>query len=170
MINLAGVKDCDATISEELRLARIPALNAISVSRDEVPWKVYGQLGPFQFYRAWYYYIVSGGLVPLKIAEEMYADPLGQKDVRCAGDCACRPPKQWCDYFYDGKQCCSLKEQAGFDRYIKKGLFKEQDIYSKYHFCENPEELGEGVIASYHIDSLAGLRFFADSITKAGLI
>lgn len=95
MINLAGPwsAEKDYVIEMELRAAGIEP-----VKRDkplgEVQSKVTGKLGGFTFERAWYYYRVSG-LVPIAMAREMYADPIGQRDVRAAGDCACRPPEQW---------------------------------------------------------------------------
>ena len=49
---------------------------------------------PFVFTRGWYYWRVSG-FIPLPIAEILYEDPVGRKDVRVAGHCGCPPPRDW---------------------------------------------------------------------------
>jgi len=33
--------------------------------------------------------------MPLGAAEELYEDPVGHRDVRVVGHCACPPPKDW---------------------------------------------------------------------------
>lgn len=95
MINLAGPwsAEKDYVIELELRLAGIEPVKR-EKPFDEVQSKVTGNLGAFTFERAWYYWRVSG-LVPIEMAREMYADEIGQRDVRVAGDCARRPPEQW---------------------------------------------------------------------------
>lgn len=120
MRNLAGQDDCDIYIREELEKAGIMPFALSEPGRSEVPYTVFGCLGAkslseedqrffdrmgttlefaatmssFVFSRAWYYWCVSG-YVPLPIAEEMYANPNGIKDIRVAGHCACPPPSEW---------------------------------------------------------------------------
>lgn len=49
----------------------------------------------FVFMRAWYYWVVMGS-VPLEVAQEMYANPIGKKDVRIAGHAGrVAPEKPW---------------------------------------------------------------------------
>lgn len=118
MKNLAGVEDCDEHIRKELTEAGITIVDA-SEHKGEVPYRFIGVLGmqdfnemehsvicqydptriyaessSFSFRRAWYYWVVVG-YVPLYVAEELYNDPVGKKDVRVEGHCACPPPEEW---------------------------------------------------------------------------
>ena len=52
---------------------------------------------PDVFTRAWYYWCVSG-YVPLHVAEEMYENPNGRKDIRANGHCGCPPPSEQLHY------------------------------------------------------------------------
>ena len=92
MKNLAGDKDCDETIREELRRCRVPAVYTPSESRGEVPSWLTGRLGAFTFSRRWYYWSAEGE-VPVSVAWELYEDPVGKSDVRVAGHCGCPPPE-----------------------------------------------------------------------------
>lgn len=122
MQNLAHNENCDVVILEELGKAGIMAFKTSQSDKPhyDVPYTVIGALGsepltdedqrifdrigttpefletmaPFVFTRAWYYWNVTG-FVPLAIAEEMYANPNGAKDIRVAGHCACPPPSAW---------------------------------------------------------------------------
>lgn len=71
----------------------------------------------FVFVRRWYYWSVKG-YVPLKVAQEIYADSVGRRAVRAGGDCACRPPETW----------------------IEKHYVAGQDVVSSYHI-DNQEGL-----------------------------
>jgi len=57
MINLAGIKDADITIREELYLAGIEAIPM--EGKGEVPFTVCGRIGHWKLERAWYYWIAS---------------------------------------------------------------------------------------------------------------
>lgn len=155
MKNLAGAKDCDVTIREELDKAGIMPLTLREPGRSEVPYTVFGCLGArplseesqryfdrtgttpefaktmgsFVFTRAWYYWCVSG-YVPLAIAQQIYANPNGVKDIRVAGHCACPPPSEW---------------------------------IVRHKVC------GMDVVDSYHIDSQEGLNYFVQTIKAKGL-
>ena len=119
MKNLAGVEDCDVYIREELEKAGIAVYNLREPCKSEVSYVLYGSLGGkqltddekahmervgflestakhfsvFVFTRAWYYWRVNG-YVPLPIAEEMYANSNGVRDIRANGHCACPPPSE----------------------------------------------------------------------------
>lgn len=96
MKNLAGNKDCDADVEAELTRAKIDIVRAEFPADREVLTRIAGKLGPFVFERRWRYWTVSGPM-PLDLAEQMYADPIGVSDVRVAGHCACPPPKKWAE-------------------------------------------------------------------------
>ena len=95
MFNLAGRIENNPYINLELSLAGIHILKG--KSKGEVQYNFEGYIGSaceFKFHRAWAYWIVDG-FVPLYIANELYADPVGEKVVRVQGHCGCPPPEQW---------------------------------------------------------------------------
>lgn len=93
MLNLAGRGNCDEVIRRELTRARIPVVEVARVNR-EVAYSVMGKLGNLEFTRAWSYWVVSGP-VPLNVALELYADPVGVTDIRVAGHAGCPSPADW---------------------------------------------------------------------------
>ena len=98
MINLAGKADCDRYIREELVRCGIQPLEVERIDHPDVKTSLLGVLTigdhEFKFQRLWYYYAVSG-MVPIQIAEMLYADPVGVKDIRCGGHCGCPHPKEY---------------------------------------------------------------------------
>lgn len=161
-MNLAGREDADYHILDELRVSRITAIVGDAVP-GEVPSQVTGRLGPFSFVRRWYYYSVAGD-VPLHVAVELYGDPLGKRDVRVAGHCGCPPPEPpWVTWRLPcGGTVVPLSGQS--ESTIRWGAENE------YAFSDDPASLcATPVISSYHIDSEAGLRLFADTIKRHGL-
>jgi len=112
MQNLAGNKECDRQISFELRLSGVEIKNAPDGMRNtgEVPYSIWGELGKFEFHRAWYYWVVKGPL-PYDVAQEIFADPLGKRDVRAKGDCGCRLEDNMIEWFdADGHKLVSNAE------------------------------------------------------------
>ncbi len=160
MKNLAGVKECDATIMEELEKAGILPFNIARENENtEVPYGVIGRLGDFEFRRAWYYWVVKGS-VPLNVAEEMYNDPTGKKDVRVAGHCGCPPPENWA--FPEKESIVAYLKNAGRELSITNGELA--------NLCNAGEIKGERFVNNYHIDSQAGLNLFVATIKKHGLV
>ena len=111
MKNLAGDKDADKYVREELRLAGIPMEN--EVSKGEVPYNTIGKINGWTFRRAWYYWMVSipdseKGL-PLDIAMELHLrkNPTDDNEImgnsiRVGGHCGCPSPVEYGAYpFYD---------------------------------------------------------------------
>lgn len=97
MRNLAGDSNCNAFIAEELVEAGIVlAIDRAGIKR-EVHATIVGRIGGLSLVRGWYYWMVSGP-VPLAVAEELYADPVGSTDVRVAGHAGRPPPSEWEDY------------------------------------------------------------------------
>jgi len=164
MKNLAGVKDCDVYIINELNEAGITILSVNQI-KGEVPYTVIGILGNFTFRRAWYYWMVDGD-VPLEIAKEIYVSSVGKKDIRVAGNCGCPPPEEW----------AFPKPEV----LIKLGICKPPS--NEHPFGDGPtcEELAKmcnnGIITAprfvdtYHIDSQNGLNLFVNTIKKYDLI
>jgi len=42
----------------------------------------------------------------------------------------------------------------------------EEIFRQKYRYTKTPKKGGKGYVTSYHIDSLAGLQLFADTVRK----
>jgi len=143
MKNLAGVEKCDDYIRDELEKAGITPFEILK-GTSEVPYSVIGLLGhddyderdinffkrhklaikiaSFHFTRNWYYWIVSG-YVPLDVAEIMYANPNGVKDIRAAGHCGCPPPSEQVDrILVCGKKVVSsyhIDSQEGLNYFVQ---------------------------------------------------
>jgi len=165
MINLAGVRECDVHMRSELVQAGVPIID-IPRENSEVPYTVMGKLGKYEFRRAWYYWMVNGN-VPLEAAQEMYADPIGKKDVRVAGHCGCPPPEEWTRWYTtDGKLVVKTKELPEYRKFIDKGIFKES-VLDDLVFTDDPQSVGAlGFIEHYHIDSQEGLNLYVATIKK----
>lgn len=172
MRNLAGVADAGAYIVLELLCAGIaPELRADMLERSEVPTRVIGRLEPFTFERRWYYYSVSGR-VPLAVAEELYADPIGQRDVRVAGHCGRPPPASWARHFdvegtrviVDPDGSRELQANAFFEAHpdLAEGRCKRYVRDIAYVQVESYVDL-------YHIDSQAGLNLFVATLRRHNL-
>ncbi|MDO8435637.1 MAG: hypothetical protein Q7S89_03100 [bacterium] len=172
MENLAGRKDCDVAIERELVRCGIEIVR--DQPRDgEVPSSIRGKLGRHKFSRAWYYW-VARGLVPIHVARELYADPVGKTDIRVNGNCGCPAPGEpggeatWLTA--DARIVASAAEEAKFHGYIAKGIFKES-VLDEYVFSDDPRSLGaQEYIDGYHIDTEVGLRLFADTLKKHYLV
>jgi len=173
--NLAGrpPRKSDPEIEQELTHAGIELVrrNAL-VDHPEVFTHLTGLLetrwGAFRFHRNWYYWSASGR-VPLALADQMYADPVGKKDVRCGGHCGCPPPSQMARrYMLDGKTVVPLAEKAEFDHMVDhfraRGRPDDADrILNNLFFSDDPNA-GEAFVENYHIDSQAGLNLFVRTI------
>jgi len=168
MQNLAGNKDCDKFIEQELRRSKIGVIHG-ERTRGEVPASITGKLGPFTFVRAWYYWMVSGP-VPLTVARELYADPIGATDIRVAGHCGCpAPEKPWTTLIApDGRQVVDSGEREGFKVFFNEPKGKELAL--EIVFSDDISAVGAQEFAmSYHIDSEVGLRLFADTMRRYSL-
>ena len=170
MKNLAGDPKCDEDIRRELTRARVPIVPI--EKRGEVPATLGGQLGAFNFRRAWYYWVVSGH-VPLDVAREIYEDPVGRTDVRSGGDCACRPPETWATY-YDADGLILESDPDGKEEFTYRSLIERGHLtaegLSRIHFVPD-KRIGyaRAVVDCYHIDSEVGLRLFVDTLRAHGL-
>jgi hypothetical protein len=169
MKNLAGIKECDVDIRRELEKARIPIVE-IEPERTEVPYRLIGRLGGFEFRRAWYYWMVHG-LVPIGVAKELYTDPIGVTDIRVAGHCACPPPENpWLKYIgEDGKELIPEEQRGEWERCFKAEA-AEMMAKNNLRFSTDREQEGQAYVDSYHIDTQEGLRLFADTLRKYKLV
>ncbi len=183
MINLAGNKDADKHIEEELYLAGIPIEKEEGMciekdtnwathtdgSRSEVPYSITGSLAGWTFWRAWYYYVAScrNGLgLPYDIAVRMHEmkypisseqyNILGQV-IRVEGHCGCPHPQTRRYSTLDSIE----KEFVGAREQHPNIDFNTGEAFNKSWLREV-----EGIkyIRLYHIDTQVGLNVFAGAI------
>lgn len=171
MKNLAGVKDCDKDIREELYLAGIEVVPLDA--KGEVPFTIAGRIGNWKLTRAWYYWIVSveipsDGLL-LEDAMKLHNKPnpvdsdriLGTS-IRCGGHCGCPSPDEY------GAQ--PVYDEALNQKLIALG-YEEKTLGSVKYVDINVGEISklnqEGkldvpfYVGNYHIDDQIGLNEFA---------
>lgn len=161
MKNLAGVKECNSVLAEEL-LSAGAELVEVDKTRSEVPYTYVGKAGDWTLTRAWYYWVASteGQGLPLAIAEVMHNKPYpealceGRKivygdQIRVAGHCGCPPPNEWA--FPDFKELLpQLDEKNITDRtYGNLAKLLDEGVLT-----------GERFVKNYHIDSQEGLNEF----------
>jgi hypothetical protein len=171
MRNLAGDKQSDAVIRRELERCRILVVDRdVKCGNPEVAQTITGNLPGFEIHRAWYYWVVSGR-VPLAVAQEIYADPVGKTDVRVAGHCGCPAPEApWVDWLTDdGKEVISTKDYEEC-RAMGERLKWPPEILAKYAVSDDPPSIAKPYVTSYHIDSEIGLRLFVDTLRKHGVL
>lgn len=165
MQNLAGNPRATGRVTRELTRCGIPIVQKDEPPRGEVKSAVYGQLGPFTFKRAWYYYRVNGPM-PIKIARDLYENPVGKTDIRVAGHCRCPPPEEpWITSRNPetGKEIVATEKRRDFD---KLGEELKQDLlarFEKENEWGDPAD-GEVFVESYHIDTELGLYLFVQAV------
>jgi len=96
--NYAGRDNIDDKLEEELKVAGISVFKAemFRESSGEVKTSVRGTLGPWNFERAWYYWIATGPGLPPAYAWMLYESH--GKQARIMGHCGC-PDPSYCGGF-----------------------------------------------------------------------
>lgn len=166
--NLAGDPLYDKYILQELERHCIEPVRCKSNSQDEVCSSLTGRIGKFTFRRKWSYWVINGAL-PLEYAMAIYADPVGRQYVRAGGDCACRNPEIWANFFdTDGNELYidpGGKQREQISNLLEKCLLKNTD---NFIFFESEKERDKHVARSfvdlYHVDSDLGLHLIVDTI------
>jgi len=164
MINLAGNKDADKHIYEELYLAGIEAIK--ENSRGEVPYTVIGRIGNWRLRRAWYYWIASAerredGL-PLDIAMKLHNTKHPTKEImgntiRSGGHCGCPSPVEFgAEPVYDEAFKLELKLIREDPETITNGRVSE--------LCHLKIITAPRYVDCYHIDDQIGLCEFGKII------
>ena len=187
MKNLAGVKDADKYILEELYLAGIEAVK-IETTSGEVPYAFIGKIGRWKLERRWYYWSVfvdkSEKGLPLDKAEILYIKKhptdetvtLGQI-IRAGGDCTCPSPKE--SYVaqpkYNAEFIAECKSIGTPTRSLKSmGIGEDETEYPDLNVGEIAKLCLEGKIKAeryvdiYHIDEQIGLNEFASFLNIVG--
>jgi hypothetical protein len=168
MINLAGNKQADVEIRVELQRARLEIISADRTGH-EVSTTIAGKLGAWMFWRAWYYWVAEapeGKGIPIELARQLHADPIGKTDVRVGGHCGCPSPDEYGATYLDaaGRLLVREAEREQMEYFIKKG-FVRADAMDGRAYAANPKtDAHHATVDSYHIDSEAGLRLFVDAL------
>jgi len=175
MINLAGNHNCNKEIEAELRRAKIASV-VINDTNGEVPASIGGvihsKFGDITLTRAWRYWVAKGN-IPLEIAKDLYADPVGVTDIRVTGHCGCPPPEDpWLEYEHESKEIVldvDGSQEKEIKYFIQKGTIKK-DCLDRVIFVSSKEERKEKAqkvfVKMYHIDTEIGLRVFSDTIRR----
>jgi hypothetical protein len=178
MINLAGIKEADEYILEELYLA---GLEPISIKEDggEVPYSYIGKIKDWTLRRGWSYWSASvpeaiKGLI-LDKALKLYniAYPLKSKYIllgqiaRAGGDCGSLSPDSYVSQpIYNDE----LDEKLIVLGYKKKYIdFLEKEIISISvgkiaELCNSGKLIVDRYVRNYHIDNQIGLCEFVKFI------
>ena len=168
MKNLAGVKKCDQTITEELKTAGIAQVNSDKNKKSEVPYSVEGiietKMGTLSLTRAWTYWVVEG-FVPLALAEKLYEDSEGKKSVRVAGHCDRVDPKT--QVVYVDRRGKELYPKSELKKYDKDSLVYQMVKKNKsIRFVDDPTKDGKPCVKNYHIDTQEGLNLFNQVVSS----
>lgn len=167
MINLAGNKDANRFIEEELYLAGIPSF--FEKSEGEVPYTIIGKLRNWTFKRAWYYHVAScleGLGLPYNRAVELHERkyPVSNEDyrilgqsIRVNGHCGCPHPK---DYNYPTLKSID-QETIELTKKCPSIHFNTEEALNRATLRELN---GVRYIRLYHIDTQIGLRELANKI------
>lgn len=181
MKNLAGDKNADETILEELYLADIPAIKVSNNNDGEVPYSYIGRIGKWNFRRAWYYWLVyvedgETGL-PLKIALELHnkkhpvKDDILGKIIRSGGHCEAPSPDEYGAKPINNDELNKQLEALGYKKTYYKSL---NNSYISVTYGEVSKLCNEGKLTveryvdCYHIDEQIGLNEFAKTIKEEG--
>ena len=180
MENLAGYAAADSVIEEELFTVGIEPCYGPR-STGEVATQVTGKVEAadgtvFTFIRAWRYWIVKGEL-PLSVALELYKHPYGKR-CRAGGHCASPSPETQATYRHtpDGLEVSILDANTRenfqkLDRGEIESTFLAEvltKIRKEILFVDSVAERDKlstfAFVPEYHVDTLAGLKLFVDTI------
>lgn len=172
MKNLAGEKNADDTILEELYLAGITAVK-VEKNIGEVSFSYVGKIGNWTLKRCWYYWSASvedGEIgLPLKDALELHnkkhptnGSNLGMI-IRSGGHCGCPSPDEY------GARPVYDKE---LDKKLEALGYKKDFVFGKEYIpitvgevsklCNEGKLDVERLVDCYHIDEQIGLNEFAN--------
>lgn len=162
MENLAGNKDADIHIKEELFLAGIPMVN--ETSEGEVPFTIIGKKGDWTFRRAWYYWMVScenkSSSLTLKEATDLHYTEHPTKTImgntiRCGGHCGCPEPEEYGAQPEYNEELNEKLVKLGYEKVYSNILGKEYvpiTVGEVSELCNNGKLDVERYVDSYHID------------------
>jgi len=168
MHNLAGDKNADNYILDELYLADIPT--KAEKPEGEVPYTIIGVLNGWTFKRAWNYYVattVDGLGIPYDVAVELHErpNPIHQEfgnigmAVRVNGHCSCPHPNE---------DTYPSIEEIEEEFVSARKMFPDVDFDTTRAFAQSTLRSLNGIryVRLYHIDSVVGLKEFAKTLRR----
>lgn len=175
MKNLAGNKEADQNILQELYLAGINAVNS-DQTKNEVSTNYVGKLGDWTFIRAWYYWIATtedgkGLYEPEAIKLHNTMNPLSNDilglEIRADGYAGgINPAKVSAPNITPELESQLLK--LGYEKKILGGVnFEYLDIsYGEIKKLAKEKKITppDMFVNCYHIDTIVGLKEFANFI------
>ena len=179
MKNLAGNKDADRTIKEELYLADIEAIPAVKHT-SEVPFTFVGRIGNWRLHRAWTYWVATTEILkdglPLEAAMELHntKNPVGAGTlgsvIRSGGHCGCPAPDEYgANPDYDDEDFNNQLKALGYkEEYFKilEKSFIRITCGEVSELCKAGKVKTKLYVQSYHIDDQIGLNEFAKYLKK----
>lgn len=162
-------------LSEELTRCGIEVVVNENLVKGEPYTNITGKFGRLIFHRAWYYWCVYG-LVPIDIAEKIYAHPIGKTDVRISGHAGCvAPVRPWIKWIEinSGKEVLSNTAKIEYDDGMKRydenthmgKIWREE--FNNHIFNDDPKSIpAQAFVDSYHIDTESGLYVFIEHIKE----
>ena len=163
-------------ITNSLKAAKIPKVNMDFWEKADLYKKTLGNLGPYTFSNIGHGYWIAKGYIPKPVADEIYADPLGKMDVRLDGHCCCVSPDDdggiWIKYFdEEGNVLVPDNQEKDYMYWANKEDNTGKHFRDKLQIMKFVPDVrvGIGFANFYHIDSVAGLRLYADTIRKYSL-
>jgi len=174
------IERVDAIVEEELFVCGIAAVHSVELRpRSEVPTHITGRLRGITFERAWRYWRTDGD-VPLLVAQALYEQqPYGRRDVRAGGDAGASPPNGHLTHrAADGKTVyllvpgsadADLIERHRSGKLVGTGMHEPiGKMLNETHWAETQEQFDKlvavSVVTHYDIDSIGGLKVFADAV------
>jgi hypothetical protein len=182
MKNLAGVKDADKYIKEELYLAGIETIHIGGTVCSEVPYTIIGRIGHWILTRAWYYWVASverreDGL-PLNIALKLYETPyptekgriLGEI-IRSGGAGGCSSPADYTSQPVYNEELDKKLMELGYEKKyseILKADYIPISVGEVAELCNSSKLIVDRYVNCYHIDDQIGLNEFSKFIMNSG--
>lgn len=130
--------------------------------------------GKFTFRHSGRGYWVVEGPVPIEVAEQLWADPVGYQ-IRVDGHCmAPSPVDPWIKWrMPDGTELASMETKNSLEATrVRSGEEFHNEYMKRFTFSDDPEikSKAKAYVELYHIDSEVGLRVFVDYLHWYGLI
>lgn len=140
----------------------------INIVEPDAVTRLHGTIGSFRVHRGHSYYWIVDGQIPIDMARELYAHPVGVTDIRVAGHCGCPAPElPWVNCFdADGVELAhdpSGEEEKTYRGFVERGHIKPE--LRPVRFV--PDALAAAariIVDGYHIDSELGLYVFAEAV------
>lgn len=175
MKNLAGNKEANYDILEELAIADIKAVK-VNPSQGEVPYSFVGSIGNWTLKRAWYYWIAAvedpkDGLI-LENAIELYnkVTPNGGSFgdvIRCAGHGGGISPEEYGSQpIYDEAFTEQCKAKGYATSFLGGKEYPDLDYGEIAELCKAGKLVAQRYVSVYHIDTQLGLCEFSKFIKQ----